>query len=708
MFVESDASCEGLGAVLLQVRKEHEDQKDPATAELQPVAYASKTLSGAESRYSNIEREALGILHALEKFRYFVFGRPVTVITDHQPLVNILQKDVATATPRLQRLLLKIHNYNVKIVYKKGSQMYISDYLSRQLPNRKDPEIPGLELSIHAVRRIEEVSEETMKLVEQDLPYCINTEDVIRETSSDPEMQELVKLINLGWPEAQRNCSPATRPYFTYREELGVFNGQVLKGTRIVIPRILREDILGLLHYSHLGEVKTQKLAKDKVFWPGISADIRELVRKCKICSEHQASQKDVELTSHDVVPGPWYKLGADLFFPEGQKAPYLIVVDYFSKFPMIEKLKNQSAEELKKAFGKIIGVFGLPRVLMSDSGTNFKAKAFKDFCKTLGIKQEFSSPQHHSSNGQVENMIKTVKRTLMKARKDKRGPNCVMMHLRQTPNMTTGKSPAELIFSYKPRGFLPEVRNPTDDEVVEKIQQSQRSQKYYHDQHARWSTTEFHVGDPVDVQKCDQGPWAKGVILQKNMDSHQGKSFLVKMAHSGNILIRNVKHLRHSKIPVTFHDQDEAYSRLEQDLHQERLKKLVERYDPDKPRATADLEVGGGDRQSLSRAQDNSISPSPTTPDEPVVPQLTSRKERKRVSADQQLIASNRDSVLESSRRSQRQSQRGNQPRQSQGQSQSCYHQKQSQRQSQSGSEGNAQTSRPRRQCGKPKRYQD
>ena len=78
-----------------------------------------------------MEREALGILHGLEKFHHYCFGREVDVITDHKLLVSIFKKDVATLSQCIQCILLKIHQYRVQIIYKPGPEIFIADWLSR-------------------------------------------------------------------------------------------------------------------------------------------------------------------------------------------------------------------------------------------------------------------------------------------------------------------------------------------------------------------------------------------------------------------------------------------------------------------------------------------------------------------------------------------------------------------------------------------------
>ena len=91
-YLETDTSGIGLGgAALLQHRDNMACQKGmaPDNSIFQPIAFASKSLTGAKHRYSNIECEAFGILHSLEKFHHYCFGREVLVITDHKPLVYV-------------------------------------------------------------------------------------------------------------------------------------------------------------------------------------------------------------------------------------------------------------------------------------------------------------------------------------------------------------------------------------------------------------------------------------------------------------------------------------------------------------------------------------------------------------------------------------------------------------------------------------------
>ena len=81
------------------------------------VAFASKTLTSVECNYVNIERELLGVVFGVQHFKHFTFGNEVHVITDHKPLVSLLKKSLVTCSSRLSRLMLKIVNFPLKVLY---------------------------------------------------------------------------------------------------------------------------------------------------------------------------------------------------------------------------------------------------------------------------------------------------------------------------------------------------------------------------------------------------------------------------------------------------------------------------------------------------------------------------------------------------------------------------------------------------------------
>ena len=102
IYIETDASKEGIGVVLMQPNPNVQNMsKTTVPNNLRPVYYASKTLTTTESNYSNIEREMLGMVFSVLHFKHFTYGQQVTVITDHKPLITLFKKNFAASSPRL-------------------------------------------------------------------------------------------------------------------------------------------------------------------------------------------------------------------------------------------------------------------------------------------------------------------------------------------------------------------------------------------------------------------------------------------------------------------------------------------------------------------------------------------------------------------------------------------------------------------------------
>ena len=132
LYLENDASGGGIGGALLQVRDNLNCRYNeaPDSTMLWPTVLASKSLSSMEQHYSNIEKEALRILHGLKKFHHYCFACEVHVIRDHKPLVVIMGNDVARLPQYMQQIILCIYQYRIETLYKTDPKLYIADWFS--------------------------------------------------------------------------------------------------------------------------------------------------------------------------------------------------------------------------------------------------------------------------------------------------------------------------------------------------------------------------------------------------------------------------------------------------------------------------------------------------------------------------------------------------------------------------------------------------
>ena len=98
---------------------------------------------------------------------------------------------------------------------------------------------------------------------------------------------------------------PELFPYFPFRDEITSAEGLLFKGDRIIIPSSLRKDMKTKLHCGHLGVEKCRTRARQVMFWPGINAEISDMVSKCIACLENQAYQKKEPLIFHEIPTEP-------------------------------------------------------------------------------------------------------------------------------------------------------------------------------------------------------------------------------------------------------------------------------------------------------------------------------------------------------------------------------------------------------------------
>lgn len=509
--LQVDASIKGLGASLLQ--------------DGEPIAYASKSLSDAETRYACIERELLAIVFGVQRFHTYLYGRPFHVITDHKPLVMIMEKPLTKAPPRLQRMLLKLQGYNFNIEYRAGKELPLPDTLSR-LPNRDNKQTLDLDIRVNLVR----FSADCLLKVHQ-------------ETKNDPTLSKLMEIVVQGWPQTVKELPETLRPYWSYRDELSIEDGIILKGERIIIPSSMKAKILNQLHCAHQGIEKTKLLARDSVYWNNINSDIEKMVKSCPVCQEHQPAQQRETLLPHDIPNRPWETVGADFFQLNGKD--YLIVADYFSKYFLVRKFdKDCSSLSTIKALKQMFAEQGIPAKVITDNGPQFSAASFAEFAKEWSFTHTTSSPRYPRSNGFIERQVQTVKATLTKALQSHSDPDLALLCIRTTPISATIPSPMQIMTGRKARFTIPLKHSPTSERhenARDELLQRQETQKMYHDKQAKDLPT-LHPGQPVRVQDSS-GKWQEAEVVEK---CNEPRSYIVATP-SGQSLRRNRVHLRPS-----------------------------------------------------------------------------------------------------------------------------------------------------------------
>ena len=171
---------------------------------------------------------------------------------------------------------------------------------------------------------------------------ALTVAEIAAATKDDKELAALMAFIKNGTGKLPSSLSA----YQHVLSELAVSEeGILLRGTRIVIQSALKARVLGIAHAGHQGIVKTKRLIRSKLWFPGIDALAERVVRECVACQAANQRPENEPLKPSPLPSGPWEQLSADFYGPMKDSKYYLVVYDEYSRYVVVSLLSTVSAD---------------------------------------------------------------------------------------------------------------------------------------------------------------------------------------------------------------------------------------------------------------------------------------------------------------------------------------------------------------------------
>ena len=465
----TDWSKTGLGYLMLQKHcscLEHRPTCCPAGWKVCGVG--SRFTSPAESRYSPSEGEALAVVNALEKTKYFTLGcNNLTIGTDHKPLLGLLKDRSLDGidNPRLRRLKEKTFGWSFTMLHIPGRLHGGPDALSRYglqpdptgvQADDDGPERHHLTALMAVPPGPDDAADTELLMSVSSSLQPIDLSTVTVASQEDSTIRAVVHMLSTKFPDSPEELDPAVREYWRIRRDLSTSGHVLLYRGRLVIPTSLRTRVLSALHAAHQGVTGMRLRAERSFFWPRMSQDIESTRERCMSCNRHAPSQSDLPPIPPIIPEYPFQHIAADFFSYKGNS--YGVVVDRFSNWFQIWEGHNLT---LMKVLTNLCRDFGVPETITTDGGAQFVSGPFQDFLRQHNISHRLTSVAFPHANCRAEVAVKTAKRLIQDnvqgdGRLDSIRLTRALLQYRNTPDRASGMSPAELLLGRQLRDFLP------------------------------------------------------------------------------------------------------------------------------------------------------------------------------------------------------------------------------------------------------------
>ena len=366
-ILHTDASSEGLGAVLYQYQNNQR----------RAIAYASRSLSPSERNYPAHKLEFLALKWAItDKFHEYLYGAEFQVFTDNNPLTYILTTAKLDATGH--RWVAALSNYTFTISYKPGRNNTDADALSRiQWPEAVDISSQTVQSVCEGVQaphgKVETLCHgaQAVGILSQDtMPAGMTSLEWSQAQMQDPAISQIIQAIltkTLDTIKYKQDMSSDLKAFLRIRKQFKLKQGVLYRKTQVhdkarlqlVLPLSYRSKAMAGCHdlVGHLGQDRVLELLRDRFFWPGMHMDVASYINSCPRCIRRK-TQPDTATLHNIEATQPLELVHLDYLQTEPSKGNIenvLIVTDHFTRYAQAYSSKPRLPWQLPSFRGTIL-----------------------------------------------------------------------------------------------------------------------------------------------------------------------------------------------------------------------------------------------------------------------------------------------------------------------------------------------------------------
>lgn len=543
-LVIDGASSAGVGFVLFQ----WVDEKDPGKGAC-IVAANSSMLGENQVGYSPIDAELLALDFAAKACHYWMWACPsVELYSDCSGLLDMLEKPIANiCNRRHMKILTNLMSYRFNTCHIPGVSNKIADALSR-LCRRvvQTTHYPAQMPRILSMSKKAAVHTRQLEVLDP------MVQDLAEAGAADQDYVQMLTDVENGVSPGDIGEGSELKRVEGVLQHLGTVtlpdgNRLILRnGCEVLVPLSERKRILETLHLDHMSDGTMIRQVKNRIWWPKIRHDLKDIYNNCDACREFRASQpqKQNEISMVDVFANFYPNEEIQIDFAEKGNNDYLMVADTLTGFIQAFPVRNKGTAEATLKVREWSSMFGRPYRIKCDSGPAFR-KTFREEMKELGINVVPSSNYNPSSNALVERAVKSLKEILNK------GGTMSDLQLRElifcvnSREQEGGKgSPLSRFLGHGTRSYLPNSldRNLNWSHLMQ-IRAEQHQKRV--DKPGRCPKEVFEEGERVWVQDIRTKKWDQEGTISAVRTAADGKIVSYDLIVNGHPTIRHRRYLR-------------------------------------------------------------------------------------------------------------------------------------------------------------------